>query len=89
MWQRESEIEKVKRGVNQSKSETTDAETALRATSDSSQVCFVYLHHHEDTLNCQIGHRSELSPVGQHRAQSKCTAEVLEEQLDHLCEAHQ
>ena len=41
------------------KVKTTDAETALRATSDSSQVCFVYLHHHEDTYNCQMGHRSE------------------------------
>ena len=81
MWQWESEIKKVKRVLNQSYGETKNENTALRATSDSSQVCFVHLHHHERHLNCQMGHHSELSPVGWNSAQSKCSAEVLEGQL--------
>ena len=49
MWQKESwELNTVRRGVKPDLGETIEAVTALRGNSDSSQVCFVKLQHHED-----------------------------------------
>ena len=60
MWQKESlKLNTVKRGVKTDLGETTETVPALRGNSDSSQVCFVYLQHHEEDLCAHEGHRSE------------------------------